>query len=174
MFKNKINVFTNKDTVIADVDREYYKTAETMNIETIKTDNIDSFREQVKQKVDVYYENLLVEENGNFAYVDALDKNLVFSDEYKNFIDGDLAARQERINNDLDDKQVYVSNVNDEHEDANNIHKTKIGLNVGAGVDFVIKERFIVGVEYKFSQVKMYGLNIPSHTVGLKLGVQFL
>ena len=52
--------------------------------------------------------------------------------------------------------------------------KSKVGLNVGAGVEFVIKERFIAGVEYKFSQLKMYGLNIPTHSVALRLGVQFL
>ena len=49
----------------------------------------------------------------------------------------------------------------------------KIGLNAGAGVDFVIKERYVIGLEYRYSQVKFDYLKAQTHNIGIRFGVEF-
>lgn len=50
----------------------------------------------------------------------------------------------------------------------------RVGLNAGAGVEFLIQDRFTIGVEYKYSEVKFDALKVQTHNVGVKFGVQFL
>ena len=45
----------------------------------------------------------------------------------------------------------------------------KVGLNAGAGVDFVINDRFVIGGEYLYNVIH----NLKTHNVGLKFGYQF-
>lgn len=55
--------------------------------------------------------------------------------------------------------------------------KTKTGLSVGAGVETIIKDRFTVGIEYRYGSNKMKELEfneVKSHNFAVNLGVQFL
>ena len=56
----------------------------------------------------------------------------------------------------------------------NNETHYNVGLNVGAGVEFVIKDRFTVGVEYRYTDVKVSGTKFQLHNIGAKFGVEFL
>ena len=69
------------------------------------------------------------------------------------------------------------NNSNNENK-ARSVSSTKtsynVGLNVGAGVEFVIKDRFTVGVEYRYTDVKVSGAKFQLHNIGAKFGVEFL
>ena len=69
------------------------------------------------------------------------------------------------------------NNTNNENK-ARSVSSTKtsynVGLNVGAGVEFVIKDRFTVGVEYRYTDVKVSGAKFQLHNIGAKFGVEFL
>ncbi|GEM_PF-3593653 len=69
------------------------------------------------------------------------------------------------------------NNTNNENK-VRSVSSTKtsynVGLNVGAGVEFVIKDRFTVGAEYRYTDVKVNGVKFKTHDVGVKFGVQFL
>ena len=69
------------------------------------------------------------------------------------------------------------NNTNNENK-ARSVSSTKtsynVGLNVGAGIEFVIKDRFTVGVEYRYTDVKVSGAKFQLHNIGAKFGVEFL
>ena len=52
--------------------------------------------------------------------------------------------------------------------------KTKAGLTTGFGVDTIIKDRYIAGVEYRYGFNKFDDLKIQSHNFAVNFGVQFL
>ena len=67
-----------------------------------------------------------------------------------------------------------VAKLVDNGEDG--VDKTKAGLSTGVGVDTILFNRYLVGVEYKYSMVKKIteDTNAEGHQIGIKLGVQFL
>ena len=51
--------------------------------------------------------------------------------------------------------------------------KSSVGLNVGGGIDFIIKDYFIIGAEYSYSKNKNKTFTIDGHRVSVKFGAQF-
>jgi opacity protein-like surface antigen len=177
LLKDKIPVYSNKDTYTGwDRNMDAFGTnsveenvKDFANFNLLSSSSKEGFIEQVKNKVGAeYLEDLLwTDGKGTYVYYDISNAEVIDSiveewannaGKYPDTFGGQSFLQKGR---------EYI--LNNQTRD-----QIKIGLNVGAGVDFVIKERFTVGVEYKFSQVKMYGLSIPSHAVSLRLGVQFL
>ena len=70
--------------------------------------------------------------------------------------------------------QNNANNNNQPRAVTSNKASYNVGLNVGAGVEFVIKDRFTVGVEYRYTDVKITGVKFQTHNVGAKFGVEFL
>ena len=88
-------------------------------------------------------------------------------------VDGDepsnIPGRADTVNNDAVNNDAVnddVANIN------NNETHYNVGLNVGAGVEFVI--RFTVGAEYRYTDVKINGIKFKTHNIGVKFGVEFL
>ena len=80
--------------------------------------------------------------------------------------------------------QIGTTIVTDEDEEIpvvqtirNKKSKTKVGLSTGVGVDFLLKDRFIVGLEYRYAEVKFSSIldkKVKTHNFGINFGYQFL
>ena len=71
---------------------------------------------------------------------------------------------------------LNYKDVDDYDNDSEKIKKSKVGFTTGAGVDFIIKDRFTVGVDYRYGQNKMSlptDIKVKTHTGTIKVGVQF-
>ena len=69
-------------------------------------------------------------------------------------------------------KLISSDSVNSEE----NFSKTKAGLSTGIGVDTILFNRYLVGVEYKYSMINKIANDVKAegHQIGIKFGAQFL
>ncbi len=84
------------------------------------------------------------------------------------------AAEPENNNTTENTNQNNTNNENKVHSVSSTKTSYNVGLNVGAGVEFVIKDRFTVGAEYRYTDVKVNCVKFKTHDVGVKFGVEFL
>ena len=126
-----------------------------------------------------YYENGNIKTEANYTYD---DKNRISRITTLIDTDGDGLFDKRRIktfeyNNNARIGKETEENITDKRIVSNNednvLRKTSIGLNVGLGLDFIIKDRYILGMEYRYSEVKFKEYKVKTHNIGMKFGVQF-
>ena len=131
-------------------------------------------------KETTYHENGKIHEITSYGYdnTGAINSTETLIDEDGNGV-FDIIRKEKWSNGKRESVEVKelnkIKTVSSDNNNNNSdvLRKTSIGLNVGLGLDFIIKDRYILGMEYRYSEVKFKEYKVKTHNVGMKFGFQF-
>lgn len=118
-----------------------------------------------------YYTQYQEFQKNRQAQRDLLQNNQITDEEYNNWVNENKPTTIVEEEPDINDPK-YKKETDREIENNKNGKEMKIGLDIGFGLDAILYDRFMIGMEYKYLSVQS-GIETKIHQFSTKFGIMF-